>query len=486
MLAHQALPDWVRPRVDRAAALPLPGHPGGRLPWPGVWWPTWSALPAALLAATGLMILSIAVLLRRRPAGRALGSSPTPARSDEPSPHRPRGGGRRARRALRLRSSSRPRRRVRRDHGPACGCPGCGSVHGPGGCEPDPARPSPFVETYRVRARSTCWSRSPSGSPSPRRRLRGGYAQVATRVNGPRVRRLVGRPARRRRRSAPTQGIRRYPQRREHRAVRRPGRPGDRRWLRDRRGGGAAAGRRGSGAGARRRRPGDNAAQVAESIGGVAHTVDVTDAAAVDRLVAAGRRRSGSLDVVVHTAGVDDPQAKAWLLEARESGRAGRRRRPAHRRGVAPGDLDQPRRHLPRASGRRSRDAPAGERRDRDRGSSAAFDTLVGYPHYAASKAAVHALSQSVAKEAIAFGIRVNTVAPGPVDTPMAGRTPAAVRAGDGGHRRDRLRHARAARRQHLLPRVPRRGQRGRRRPAQQRRKVHRLMSHRPLDSRLN
>ena len=60
-------------------------------------------------------------------------------------------------------------------------------------------------------------------------------------------------------------------------------------------------------------------------------------------------------------------------------------------------------------------------------GSSAAYDTLIGYPHYAASKA-VHALSQSVAKEVIAYGIRVNTVAPGPVDTPMAGRTPGAVR----------------------------------------------------------
>lgn len=61
-------------------------------------------------------------------------------------------------------------------------------------------------------------------------------------------------------------------------------------------------------------------------------------------------------------------------------------------------------------------------------GSSAAFDTLVGYPAYAASRAGVHALSQSVAKEAIAYGIRVNVLAPGPVDTPMARRTPAAVR----------------------------------------------------------
>ena len=62
-------------------------------------------------------------------------------------------------------------------------------------------------------------------------------------------------------------------------------------------------------------------------------------------------------------------------------------------------------------------------------GSSASFDTLVGYPHYAASKAAVHALSQSVAKEAVGYGIPVNTVAPGPVDTPMAARTPPSVRA---------------------------------------------------------
>jgi len=34
-----------------------------------------------------------------------------------------------------------------------------------------------------------------------------------------------------------------------------------------------------------------------------------------------------------------------------------------------------------------------------------------------------------VAKEVIHFGIRVNTVAPGPVDTAMAARTPESVRA---------------------------------------------------------
>jgi NAD(P)-dependent dehydrogenase (short-subunit alcohol dehydrogenase family) len=61
-------------------------------------------------------------------------------------------------------------------------------------------------------------------------------------------------------------------------------------------------------------------------------------------------------------------------------------------------------------------------------GSSSAFDAPAGYPHYAASKAGVHALSQAVAKEAIAFGVRVNVVAPGPTDTGMAARTPDALR----------------------------------------------------------
>jgi NAD(P)-dependent dehydrogenase (short-subunit alcohol dehydrogenase family) len=61
-------------------------------------------------------------------------------------------------------------------------------------------------------------------------------------------------------------------------------------------------------------------------------------------------------------------------------------------------------------------------------GSSVAFDAPTAYPHHSASKAGVHALAQAVAKEAITFGIRVNVVAPGPTDTGMAARIPAALR----------------------------------------------------------
>lgn len=172
-----------------------------------------------------------------------------------------------------------------------------------------------------------------------------------------------------------------------------------------------------------------NASAVAASVGGVAHAVDVTDAEAVDSVVAEVLHAAGSLDVVVHTAGVDDPQAKGWIREARESGEpvdvVARLTDDAWRR-VLSVNLDGTF-HVLRAAVRAMR--PQGSGAIVTVGSSAAFDTLVGYPHYAASKAAVHALSQSVAKEAIGFGIRVNTVAPGPVDTPMAGRTPPAVRA---------------------------------------------------------
>ncbi len=171
-----------------------------------------------------------------------------------------------------------------------------------------------------------------------------------------------------------------------------------------------------------------NAADVADSVGGTSHLVDVADAPAVDALVRQVVDASGRLDVVVHTAGVDDPGAKARILAARDSGDPVdvlTELDDAAWRRVLSVNLDGTF-HVLRAAVRAMR--PQGSGAIVTVGSSAAFDTLVGYPHYAASKAGVHALSQSVAKEAIAFGIRVNTVAPGPVDTPMASRTPAAVR----------------------------------------------------------
>ncbi len=172
----------------------------------------------------------------------------------------------------------------------------------------------------------------------------------------------------------------------------------------------------------------DRARAVASGVGGVAHVVDVADPQSVDAVVSSVLERDGRLDVVVHTAGVDDPAAKEQILKAQSTGQpvdvltqlddlAWRRVMSVNLDGTF---------HVLRAAVRAMR--PLGSGAIVTVGSSAAFDTLIGYPHYAASKAGVHALSQAVAKEAIVFGIRVNTVAPGPVDTPMAARTPAALR----------------------------------------------------------
>ncbi|MFJ9249088.1 SDR family NAD(P)-dependent oxidoreductase [Streptomyces sp. NPDC101776] len=159
-------------------------------------------------------------------------------------------------------------------------------------------------------------------------------------------------------------------------------------------------------------------------------TLDVAEPAQVDSAFGEAVRRHGRLDIVVHAAGVDDPAAKEWIAEALVAGRSpevtGRLGDDAWRR-VMRVNLDGTF-HVLRAALRVM--GPRGSGAVVTVGSSSAFDAQSGYPHYAASKAGAHAVSQSVAKEAIAFGVRVNTVAPGPTETGMAARTPAALRRG--------------------------------------------------------
>lgn len=65
-------------------------------------------------------------------------------------------------------------------------------------------------------------------------------------------------------------------------------------------------------------------------------------------------------------------------------------------------------------------------------GSMAGMSGALGISHYSASKAAVRVFGQSVAREVAGYGIRVNVVAPGPTDTAMLRRTPAASLAAAG------------------------------------------------------
>jgi 3-oxoacyl-[acyl-carrier protein] reductase len=175
----------------------------------------------------------------------------------------------------------------------------------------------------------------------------------------------------------------------------------------------------------------EGAEAVAEEIGAAsAVALDVADAAMVDMAVEDVVRRHGRLDVLVHTAGVDDPKAKQLIADALVEGRPPEvtdRLEDADWQRVMGINLDGTF-HVLRAAVRVMRPERAGA--IVVIGSSSVFDTPVGYPHYAASKAGVHALTQAVAKEVIASGIRVNVVAPGPTETGMAARTPAALRSG--------------------------------------------------------
>ena len=57
--------------------------------------------------------------------------------------------------------------------------------------------------------------------------------------------------------------------------------------------------------------------------------------------------------------------------------------------------------------------------------SVAAFEGQIGQIAYTASKGGVHAMTITAARDLAQFGIRVNTIAPGTINTPMlAGVTP--------------------------------------------------------------
>ncbi|MEU1342368.1 SDR family NAD(P)-dependent oxidoreductase [Streptomyces sp. NPDC090075] len=73
---------------------------------------------------------------------------------------------------------------------------------------------------------------------------------------------------------------------------------------------------------------------------------------------------------------------------------------------------------------------------DGDRGavvltaSVAAFDGQIGQTSYTAAKAGVHGMTLVAARDLASWGIRVNTIAPGIMDTPMLGRLREDIRDG--------------------------------------------------------
>jgi 3-oxoacyl-[acyl-carrier protein] reductase len=156
---------------------------------------------------------------------------------------------------------------------------------------------------------------------------------------------------------------------------------------------------------------------------------DVSDPQSVDRAFAELDRQAGRPHVVVHCAGVDDPLSKARSAEQTRGGRS--------IDVLADLSDEQWQRMIRinldgaffvlRCALRSMRDTGGAIVMI---GSETGVRGLPGLAHYGASKGGVHALVRSAATEAIHYGVRVNGVAPGVIDTPMSRRSEGVFGAG--------------------------------------------------------
>jgi NAD(P)-dependent dehydrogenase (short-subunit alcohol dehydrogenase family) len=164
--------------------------------------------------------------------------------------------------------------------------------------------------------------------------------------------------------------------------------------------------------------PSSPGAEVAASLGGTFVAADVTDpaqvAAAVEQASAAGPLR-----VVVNCAGIAPP---AKVLD-----REGNPTSLADFEKLIRVNLVGTFNVIQQASAAIVKTEPTASG---DRGvivntaSVAAFDGQIGQPAYSASKGGVHAMTLPIARELARYGIRVCTIAPGIMETPMLAGLP--------------------------------------------------------------
>lgn len=167
--------------------------------------------------------------------------------------------------------------------------------------------------------------------------------------------------------------------------------------------------------------PASPGAARAEELSGTFVPADVTDPAQVAAAVAAAGEH-GPLRVVVNCAGIAPP---AKVLD-----REGDPTDLAHFERIVRVNLVGTYNVIAQAAAAIARTDPAP---DGDRGvivntaSVAAFDGQIGQPAYSASKGGVHAMTLPIARELARYGIRVCTIAPGIMETPMLAGLPEAA-----------------------------------------------------------
>lgn len=167
--------------------------------------------------------------------------------------------------------------------------------------------------------------------------------------------------------------------------------------------------------------PSSAGASVADDLGGTFVAADVTDPGQVAVAVEAASA-AGALRVVVNCAGIAPP-AKVLDREGKPTPLADFER-------IVRVNLIGTYNVIAQASAAMSITEPTASG---DRGvivntaSVAAFDGQIGQPAYAASKGGVHALTLPVAREMARYGIRVCTIAPGIMETPMLAALPQAA-----------------------------------------------------------
>ena len=174
----------------------------------------------------------------------------------------------------------------------------------------------------------------------------------------------------------------------------------------------------------------DSAATVAGEIGGTALTLDVADSAAFDAAVDTTVARHGRIDVLINNAGIAPPtdptKVEQMVLNqiARMEGRIDDLVPANTTIELSDTDFDRMIKvhlygtfHGIRAALRHMTPARSGSIVNIS--SVLGLRPMAGPLHYAAAKAGIIALTKSIGLEVAAFGVRVNAVCPGWVDTPL-------------------------------------------------------------------